>query len=417
MRLLLQQPYLSIRAMKEVDLPSFLVIVGRNGVGKTQLLDAIAQGHVTVSDVPQSEIQKYDISTFTPSNSARVTWGHCLFAERTAERYLSPRQGTAPIDIARELFSTTIREFHIADERHFEDQLRAQVRQLPNFKRFQKFGGTEAVVSYSSAILRDVIQPLQSSAQPAERRQRSKNRAARTCGGDPAILLTLSMKLTGKLPHELNRDDVLRAAYYEGNTITYTISQAFTRYKVEQYSWAHTHGEASQDTVQSLLSRYRSSNTPPWVLLRQNLDQLRKASNDLQLFNFEFSDPEDDEIVFADHVNYSFQAVFKNRTTGESYSLDSLSSGEKILMSLCLATFNQTMGQGRPKLLLFDELDAVLHPIHDLVVHTRPQDAVRRQRNTRHDGHSFRYHSIHYRGERDLSSGARRTRNRHSTGA
>ncbi len=114
--------------------------------------------------------------------------------------------------------------------------------------------------------------------------------------------------------------------------------------------------------MQNLLSDYRHRNTPPWILLRNNLDQLRKASDDPQLFDFEFSDPDADDIIFADHVNYSFRAVFRNRSTGESYSLDSLSSGEKILMSLCLATFNQTMGQGRPKLLLFDELDAVLHP-------------------------------------------------------
>ena len=40
----------------------------------------------------------------------------------------------------------------------------------------------------------------------------------------------------------------------------------------------------------------------------------------------------------------------------------SLSSGEKVLMALCLASFNQYLGRRRPKLFLLDELDAVLHP-------------------------------------------------------
>ena len=363
MHLVLQRPYLSIRTMNEVSLPSFLAIVGRNGVGKTQLLEAISQGYVSVADISPSEIQKYDISTFKPSDPARISWGHCLFAERTVERYFSGRHGTVPIEIAKNVFSKTLRTFNVPDEAaargQFEEQLRHQVRQIPDFKLFTKFGGTEAVVSYSAAILSEVLQPL---TLPPAKRQRSAKGKTRTCGGDSAILLTMSMKLSDKLPHELDRDDVLRAAYYEGNTIGNTISQAFTRYKVEQYSWAHTHGEAGLDTVQNLLSGYRRRNTPPWVLLRQNLDQLRKESDDPQLFNFEFSDPDADEIAFADHVNYSFKAEFRNRTTAESYSLGSLSSGEKILMSLCLATFNQTMGQGRPKLLLFDELDAVLHP-------------------------------------------------------
>ena len=34
----------------------------------------------------------------------------------------------------------------------------------------------------------------------------------------------------------------------------------------------------------------------------------------------------------------------------------------KILMSLCLATFNRKMSRRQPSLILLDELDAVLHP-------------------------------------------------------
>ena len=47
---------------------------------------------------------------------------------------------------------------------------------------------------------------------------------------------------------------------------------------------------------------------------------------------------------------------------GAQYQLDSLSSGESVLMALCLVSFNQYLGRRRPKLLLLDELDAVLHP-------------------------------------------------------
>ena len=58
----------------------------------------------------------------------------------------------------------------------------------------------------------------------------------------------------------------------------------------------------------------------------------------------------------------SFKAEMTNRTSGAQYELNSLSSGEKILMALCLLSFNQHLGRRRPKLLLLDELDAVLHP-------------------------------------------------------
>ena len=51
-----------------------------------------------------------------------------------------------------------------------------------------------------------------------------------------------------------------------------------------------------------------------------------------------------------------------NRTTGAQYELDSLSSGERVLMALCLASFNHNLGRRPSRLLLLDELDAVLHP-------------------------------------------------------
>ena len=51
-----------------------------------------------------------------------------------------------------------------------------------------------------------------------------------------------------------------------------------------------------------------------------------------------------------------------NQTTDAWYDLDSLSSGEKVLMALCLSSFNRYLGRRQPKLLLLDELDAVLHP-------------------------------------------------------
>ena len=51
MHLVFKQPHLSISAMNDVHLPAFAVVIGRNGVGKTQLLDAIAQGHISVSGI------------------------------------------------------------------------------------------------------------------------------------------------------------------------------------------------------------------------------------------------------------------------------------------------------------------------------------------------------------------------------
>ena len=363
MYLELNRPYLSIKAMNGIELPAFSILIGRNGVGKTQFLDAIANANISVSGIATSEIEKYDINNFAPGNSAQVLWGNCAFAEKTVEQFLAEQANTSPKTVAERIYFDTLEEFQINGDlariRDFEETTRDEIRQLPDFECFRKLGGNEAITSYSQAILDRVIKPLLLRNKKGRSSSRSDNR---TCGNDPAILVSLTMKLTGKLPHEVNRDDILSAAHYEGTTIANKISQTFTRYKVEQYSWAHRQGEASEKSIQYLMQEYRQKNEPPWVQLRDNLKHLRSASDDPQLFNYEFSDPEDDEILFANHLLYSFASTFTNCATGEKYSLDKLSSGEKILMSLCLATFNKALGQRQPRLLLFDELDAVLHP-------------------------------------------------------
>ncbi len=89
---------------------------------------------------------------------------------------------------------------------------------------------------------------------------------------------------------------------------------------------------------------------------------MRDAAGESGLFDFEFTDPDHYELRVSNFSEFAFRAEITNRTTGTSYELDSLSSGEKILMALCLVSFNQYLGRRPPKLLLLDELDAVLHP-------------------------------------------------------
>ena len=364
----LNQPHLSIREMNRIELPDFSVVIGRNGVGKTQLLDAIANGFASVSDTPTSEIEKYDVNSFQPGILARAGWGHGVFSERTAERYFSNASGPAPAEIAKNIYFDTLENSQLKEgsETHFQfkESLLDHICQIPDFEYFPRIKGDAALSAYSQAIWSDVIEPLSLKEKEQQRRssRAQKKDKKDSCGNDSAVLVSLAMKLTRKLPHELLREDVLRAAYYEGNIITNNVSQAFTKYKVEQYAWAHSESEAGEKSVRELMNEYREKTCPPWITLRRNLEQMREASGDMELFDFEFSDPEKDQLHYADHQQYFFEAQFTNRATGASYSVQDLSSGEKILMTLCLASFNQNLGRRQPRLVLLDELDALLHP-------------------------------------------------------
>ena len=141
-----------------------------------------------------------------------------------------------------------------------------------------------------------------------------------------------------------------------------SISEVFAAYKVDQFISAHKRIEKEHVRFDELITEYQTENPPPWETLRAILSDMRDAAGDEGLFNFDFSDPDDFDLRVENYERFSFTAVMTNRTTGAQYDLESLSSGEKILMALCLVSFNQFLGRRRPKLLLLDELDAMLHP-------------------------------------------------------
>ena len=360
MRLELQKSHLSIKSLPSFELPNFAVLIGRNGVGKTHILDAVKYGKISVAGIPTQEIEKYDMDTFQTNRPARASWGHGFFAQNTAEKYFSRKRSLSLVEVARDIFEKTLETHKFSDDFEnpfeFEASLRATIREMPAFGTFPILRTNETLSSYTERIQKEVIRPLE-----IEKRGNRESRSD-SCGNNPAILVCLAMKLSEKLPHEIESTDILRAANYEGKTLQNTISELFIMYKVEQYSSAHTEGEQSQESFEHLMAKYRRKVQPPWEVLREYLDLMREATGTPELFNFSFTDPEQDQIMFSDHHQYSFETRMTNCTTAESYSIDNLSSGEKILMSLCLASFNQAIGRRQPRLMLLDEIDAVLHP-------------------------------------------------------
>ena len=352
-----KEPYLSIKNLRNCELPDFTVLIGRNGVGKTQLLEAITRVkvQVTVSNLPISEIKMYNLGSFRPLDSNRASWGDCTSAESAVEKYFnSSVKGTSsPVVVAKNIFEEILSGFGLtegSDNRlQFEDEFRNGISSQEGPIVFVIQGNRlDALGAYCQKIQRYVLNHIRQS--------------STTSTTDAEMLILRTLKLTGKFPHEICREDILRAANYEGEPIANSLSHIFARYKVEQFSWAHKEGEKSKDSFKSLMLQYRRENIPPWITLEKYLDQMREATGDTELFNFEFSDPEEDQISFTNHSMYSFESEMTNKATGDSYSTKTLSSGEKILMSLCLASFNQSIGRRQPRLVLLDELDTVLHP-------------------------------------------------------
>ena len=233
------------------------------------------------------------------------------------------------MDVAKSIFEETLKNFSLGagseEYRKFEADLRKSIREMPVFSTFRVSNTPAALSSYTQRIQSEIIQPLE-----LDNRGRYESRS-NSCGNNSAVLVCLAIKLAEKLPHEIGQHDVLLAANYEGETIKNTLNDLFLRYKLEQYSSAHTQIEQPEtaENFQSLMARYRKKTPPPWEVLREYLERMREATGDPALFNFSFTDPEKDQLRLSDYRAYSFETTMTNRTTGESYSIANLSSGRK----------------------------------------------------------------------------------------
>ena len=363
MRIELKQSYKSIETLATDELPDFAILMGRNGAGKTQLLDSLKEGLAVIPGIGLDEIELYNMDSFRSPNAGAANRNANQFARATADAFLlSPPGGRAPAEIAAAIFEQCAgdieRDSSVEAREEFERNLRDEIRQVPDFT---VFAARDRESPYKMALYEQVLAPR--TPQTTGRQSgRSSNQSNNGFNGNQAALLSAAMKLTSKLPHELTHDDIMRAWHYEGNTLSNSVSAVFATYKVEQFIWAHKRVETEHVCYSELVTEYRTNHPPPWETLREILFAMRDAAGDDGLFNFDFSDPNDYKLHMGNYEQFSFKAEMTNRTSGDQYELDSLSSGERVLMALCLASFNQYLGRRPPKLLLLDELDAVLHP-------------------------------------------------------
>ena len=365
MKIDLQKPYKSIVTLTTAELADFALLIGRNGAGKTQLLEALKEGHAEVSGIRVEDIELYDMNSFRAPNVNVGNRGFNHFGNATADAFLLALPGKrSAIQMAAEIFDEFVRERETESggdgHEAFVSSLMDDIRRMLDFKFFPPSPARSS--PYHQALFKRVLTRF---VPPSPEQKRNKQAAAppaNSYNGNQAALLSTAMKLADKLPHELNRDDIIRASNFEGPTLANLISGAFAAYKVDQFTWAHTRVETDPVAFQDLVAEYREKHPPPWEVLRTILSEMRDAAGDDGLFDFDFSDPGDHPLTMGSYEQFAFKAEMTNRTSGAEYELDSLSSGEKVLMALCLSSFNYSLGRRRPKLLLLDELDAVLHP-------------------------------------------------------
>ena len=351
-----------ISDLTATELPDFAVLIGPNGAGKSQLFQALLHEGLAIPGIAKEEIQRYEPNSFRSHSSQQANRRTNELVRGLIDAFFLRRsEGSTISDISRNVFDEAVKSLDDIETRDaFVAGLRAEVHHTP---RQGVFGSSRSNV-YTAGI-RDRVLGQLSNRELQQRRDVGENRLNNLSVEDSQYcrLLSAAMKKTDKFPHELTREDIAEALHYDEHLLSNRLSEIFSAYKLVQYAWAHRHIEAGGSlTYAELIQQYQEDAPPPWQVMREVLADMREAAGDYALFDFDFTDPDDQELNMENFDIFAFKADMINRTTGAMYELHDLSSGEQILMALCMVSFNQIVGRRPPQLLLLDEIDAMLHP-------------------------------------------------------
>jgi len=334
-------PYKSITSLPELELPDFVVLTGVNGAGKTHFIEAIESGAIQVDSITSNN-QSRPIRLFNWSN-------------------LVPNDSTA------------FASYQITQERHgLWNEISQQIKNyqtqitdvLQRQNRFdltsRKFASlvdiTEEELTATGSNLeaaRQIVQTIQGviSATP-------HNLTAQFARNDPNRQRLLS---------SLQRSEIPLVAFEENDFYKYfpqnwmpidMFQQSFGRLFMEyQLSFlnnrlkgmANSEGESvSFLSDREFLEQYGE---PPWIFVNKILETAN--------LDFRINQPA------PYYEDRPYEPILIDQVRGTQIKFNDLSSGERILMSFALCLYyaeDRRQLVDYPKILLFDEIDAPLHP-------------------------------------------------------
>jgi energy-coupling factor transporter ATP-binding protein EcfA2 len=343
LKLSFENNHISIRQFDTVELPDFVVLTGRNGSGKTHLLQAIKAGQCHLDDFQTHEIQYFNYQNFIAQNTSGqntvsieqiVVTGFAEFQQnflptiQSIYQNLNPQWKPSKHYADAGMFYGAIEDFWNGKYRN-----RNQQAHLENYRL--------SITAWLEA--------------PANIPRTSQF---------PAIWSVIQK--SSLPPHLIDRDTFSRLfvpIMDAGSILGFSLSTLFTKYKISEFNWCHNEFSAGRaGGVQKLQTTYRGRTPPPWIAINELLAEMGKMTGSRDTFRFEVTTPEDQLIEIQHIQSFTFLAQLRNKTTDAICNFEELSSGEKVLLALACSIFYANDLLMLPRALLLDEVDASLHP-------------------------------------------------------
>jgi energy-coupling factor transporter ATP-binding protein EcfA2 len=177
----------------------------------------------------------------------------------------------------------------------------------------------------------------------------------------------VSMLKKRKLPVHTIREEEFSETFspsmQKEHLLSNSLSVIFTKYKVAQSQWCYSQFDSgARKDREQLVADFSSMRMPPWNLVNEVLATIHRHGGNDNVFNFEITTPDADQLTFNNYQTYSFIPQLRDRQHGQPRSFTDLSSGEQTLLALAISIYQATESYVLPRLLLLDEVDSSLHP-------------------------------------------------------
>lgn len=337
------KPHRSIQTLPPVSLPDFAVITGINGSGKSHLLEAISQGAVKVAGVstpPQEQqIRFFDWTNLVPQPTApadpiQLRRERAGYIENLASQFKRFRT-----DFLDPLAQWNLSHLPLADLDRVLTMQEAEYQELWQAAHPGQSDSRWSLFAQQRNSLAERCHNLLRSNPPLHNVLREQ---AKTLGVDVSGLSIEQMDAV--IPLTWNPTDIFQQSFSQ------IFAQWYRAWDENRYNaFANTqYGE--HNVVLTDAEFEQRFGEPPWNFVNKLLDEAH--------LQFEINNPQG-------RADTPFEARLRDKITDATVSFQDLSSGEKILMSFALCLYNAsdtTRYVNYPKLLLFDEVDAPLHP-------------------------------------------------------
>lgn len=329
--------YKSITSFSTVKVPDFCLVTGKNGSGKSHLLEAIEKGAIETSATkkPNEEIARFDGESIIPKDTGNYSPAQAL--QEQFQRFTQIRN-KVPSLIPQ--FQNDLKNWGLDASRLISINDVIRLADEDTFCSEYSQHQTVAVLysHYKLNLSARAAGIVQVNSQNDNLGQRLRELAQI----EPVLILTGSESKI--FEHEIFEKT-------EVGTFQQAFAKTFTDYRKRLISNLANQLEDNKNEVLSdeqFVSRFGPE---PWKFVNEILE--------ISSLDFRINRP------VLNEPYGSFETRLAKVSTGVEVKFADLSSGERVLMSFALCLYNSAENTGSttfPKLLLLDEIDAHLHP-------------------------------------------------------